>query len=162
MPQFQFAENFVPQLVWLAIFFSILYFGIVQLTLPKLGKTMTARENQVAGDIAAAESAKGAADTMAADYAEGIDAAHARARAAIAQAKGKASAGLEAKLAVANATMAEQAGVAGAALAAAREKALGEIESVAADAAADIVERLTGKRPDAALVSNAAKSALAA
>jgi hypothetical protein len=36
-----------------------------------------------------------------------------------------------------------------------------EIEAVAADAASDIVERLTGRRPDAALVAGAAKTAFA-
>lgn len=162
MPQFQFAENLVPQLVWLAIFFAILYFGIVQLTLPKLGKTMTAREDQVTGDIAAAEAAKVRSDAMAADYATGIDAAHAKARATIAEARGTASASTEAMLATANAALAEKAAAADAALATARARALGEIESVAADAAADIVERLTGTRPGAAIVSNAAKAALAA
>jgi F-type H+-transporting ATPase subunit b len=65
MPQFDLA-NFVPQLVWLTIFFAVLYFGIVRLTLPKLAKTMDAREGQVANDIATAERAKGEADQMAA------------------------------------------------------------------------------------------------
>jgi F-type H+-transporting ATPase subunit b len=161
VPQFDLA-NFVPQLVWLAIFFAILYFGIVQMTLPKLGRTMAAREDQVTGDIAAAERAKAEADTTAASYAESIDAAHKAARSSIGEAKAKAAANVEAAVKAGNAALAEQAAAADAKLAVARNKALGEVESVAADAAADIVERLTGTRPDAALVSNAAKSAMAA
>jgi F-type H+-transporting ATPase subunit b len=68
MPQFH-LDNFVPQLAWLAIFFAILYFGIVRLTLPKLGKTLDAREDRISGDLSTAERAKGEADALSASYA---------------------------------------------------------------------------------------------
>ena len=161
MPQFN-LDNFVPQLVWLTIFFAILYFGIVRLTLPKLGKTMTAREDQVAGDLSTAERSKADADAMAATYAAGIADAHASARAAIAEAKAKAAASVESAVAAGNVELEEKAAAADAALSLARDNALGEIEGVATDAAADIVERLTGKRPAAALVVDAAKTMMAA
>ncbi len=161
MPQFD-LDNFVPQLAWLALFFAILYFGIVRLTLPKLGRTITAREDKVAGDLSTAEQAKGEADAMAARYAADIDEAHKAARGAIGDAKAKAALSVEKAVAAANAVLAEKAAAADATLAAARGKAMGEIEGVATDAASAIVERLTGRRPDAALVSNAAKTALAA
>lgn len=161
MPQFDFARVFLPQLVWLLIFFAILYFGIVQMTLPKLGKTMTAREDKVTGDIAAAEAAKGEADSLGAAYAEGIDAAHADARAAVNAAKAKASAKVEAQLAELGKTLSGKIAAAEASLDTARAKAFGEIEAVAGEAAGDIVERLTGKRPDAKAATAAAKEALA-
>lgn len=161
MPQFDLA-NFVPQLVWLTIFFAILYFGIVQLTLPKLAKTMDARDSQVSNDIATAEKAKNEADQMAAAYAAGIDEAHKSARTAIAGAKTKAAASVEKAVAAGNAVIAEKAAAADASLSKARAKALGEIENVASEAASDIVERLTGKRPDAKAVAAVAKTALAA
>jgi F-type H+-transporting ATPase subunit b len=160
MPQFH-LDNFVPQLVWLAIFFAILYFGIVRLTLPKLGRTLTAREDRISGDLSTAERAKGEADAMSATYAAGIDEAHKAARTAIAEAKARAATSVEKAVAAANAVLAEKAAVADASLAAARSRAMGEIEGVAADAASDIVERLTGRRPDTALVAGAAKTAFA-
>ncbi len=64
MPQFDFANVFVPQFAWLALFFVVLYFGVVQRTLPKLGKVMGQREDQISGDIAAAQAAKTAADAI--------------------------------------------------------------------------------------------------
>jgi F-type H+-transporting ATPase subunit b len=161
MPQFDLA-NFVPQLAWLTIFFAILYFGIVRMTLPKLAKTMDDRESQVMRDIASAERAKGEADQMAETYASGIEDAHKSARTTIADAKAKAAASVEKAVAAGNAVIAEKAAAADATLAKARSKALSEIESVASDAASDIVERLTGKRPDAQAIASAAKSALAA
>ncbi|AYJ87202.1 ATPase [Sphingomonas paeninsulae] len=160
MPQFH-LDNFVPQLVWLAIFFAILYFGIVRLTLPKLGRTLDAREDRISGDLSTAERAKGEADALSATYAAGIDEAHKTARTAIAEAKARATASVEKTVAAANSVLAEKAAVADASLSAARSRAMIEIESVATDAAADIVERLTGRRPDAALVAGAAKTAFA-
>jgi F-type H+-transporting ATPase subunit b len=161
VPQFH-LDNFVPQLFWLTIFFAILYFGIVQMTLPKLGRTITARETQVSGDLATAESAKNEAERLAADHAAGLEKAHHEARAAIDAAKAKATANVEAALAAANRTIAEKAATAEASLDAARVRAMSEIELVASEAAADIVERLTGRRPDAGLTVSAAKTALGA
>lgn len=160
MPQFDLA-NFLPQMVWLAIFFVILYFGIVRLTLPKVGRVMQAREDQVAGDIATAEQAKGEADRMAADYDAGVATAQDAARAKLGEARAAAAAALEAKLKKSNDALAAKSAKAQAALDTARDAAFGQIESVAADAAADIVERLTGKRPATDAAAKAVRSALA-
>lgn len=160
MPQFE-LDNFLPQLVWLTIFFAILYFGVVRLTLPKLGRVMTARDDKVTGDIAAAEAAKAEADRMAAAYDADVAAAQDAARARLTEARGAASSAIEAKLAASNAVLDARAAEAQAALDTARNNALGEIESVAADAAADIVEKLTGVRPPAAETTAAARAALA-
>ena len=160
MPQFNLA-NFIPQLVWLAIFFAILYFGVIQMTLPKLGRVMTAREDQVTGDLSTAEAAKAEADRMAADYDLGVATAQDAARAKLGEARSAATAALEARLAASNAALNAQAAEAQAGLEAALGKALGQIESVAADAAADIVDKLTGKRPDAGAAASATRAALA-
>jgi F-type H+-transporting ATPase subunit b len=146
MPQFEIV-NFAPQFVWMVIAFAILYFGIVSLTLPKLGRTIDARDGQVKGDIATAEQAIAEADRIATVHAAGVAAAQDKARAHLDVARGKAAAALEAKLADSNALIAAKAGAAATALDTARAKAMTEIESVVSDAAADIVEKLTGARP---------------
>jgi F-type H+-transporting ATPase subunit b len=161
MPQFDFHHVFWPQVAWLAVFFVILYFGIVGPTLPKLGKVVTERENKVTGDIASAETAKATADQLAAEHAAGIASAQDKARALTAEARAKASAAVEARLREANAALDAQAAKAEAELAAARTKAMSEIEGVAADAAATIVEKLTGKRPADAAAATAVRSAMA-
>ena len=160
MPQFDLA-NFLPQLVWLALFFAILYFGVVRMTLPKLGRVMTARENQVTGDLDTAAAAKAEADRMAADYDRGVAAAQDVARAKLGEARAAATAALEGKLAASKAVLDARAEEAQAGLDAALAKAFGQIETVAADAAADIVEKLTGARPVTGDVSAAARAALA-
>lgn len=159
MPQFDFQNVFLPQLVWLAVSFSILY-GIVLLTLPKLGRVMQAREDKVTGDLTEAETAKAAADSLGQEYSAGVAEAQDAARASLVAARVKAAKSVEAKLAKAGAKLQSQSDEAEAALAEARSRALGEIETVAAEAAADIVERLTGARPDAAQAGAAARAAL--
>lgn len=161
MPQFDFANVFWPQLIWLAIFFAILYFGIVQATLPKLGRVIDAREGQVTGDIATAEQAKAEADRLAADYDAGVAAAQDSARAQLVAARSSAASAIEGKLAAANRDLDAKAATAQASLDAARGKALAEIEQVAADAAAAIVEKLTGARPAEADALTAARAAMA-
>jgi F-type H+-transporting ATPase subunit b len=159
MPQFDFANVFVPQLIWLGIIFAALYFGIVQRTLPKLGGVMDAREAKVKGDIAAAEAAKARSDKLAEDYAAGLDAAHQSARKTIADTQTKAQANIDAVLAETDAKLTEKLAAADAALAVSRGKALAEVETVATTAAADIIERLTGKRPASGVMSKAVKVA---
>ncbi|MDQ0251634.1 F-type H+-transporting ATPase subunit b [Sphingomonas kyeonggiensis] len=158
MPQFDFANVFLPQLVWLAIFFAVLYFAVVLPTLPKLGRTMQAREDQVTGDLDAAEAAKASADKLAADYDAGVAEAQESARAALNAAHAKATKSLETKLAKADAKLAERVAAAEAELTEARTKALGEVEAIAADVASDLVEQLTGKRPTAADAAKAARA----
>ncbi|MFA5990045.1 MAG: ATPase [Sphingomonas sp.] len=160
MPQFDFAHVFWPQLAWLAVFFIILYFGIVRATLPKVGGVMDARDDQVREDLANAEQAKAGADALAVEYDAGVAGAQDAARAQLASARSAAAASVEARLAASNALLDDRATQAQAALNAARARAMGEIEAVAADAAADIVEKLTGARPASAAVTAAARAAL--
>lgn len=158
MPQFDLA-NFVPQLAWLALFFAILYFGIVRTTLPKVANVVTARETMVAQDIAAAESAKASADGLRANYDADVAMAHADAQAATAAAKARSAATTQEALARADSEIEVRLGASEIELGKARDRALGEIDRIAADAAADIVHRITGQRPDpgaalTAVVSN--------
>lgn len=161
MPQFDFAKVFWPQFIWLAVFFAILYFGVVRLTLPRLGRVVTRREDQVSGDVKAAETAKAEADRIGADYDADVAAAHDRARTRVLEAHAAAAAALEGKLHASDAELAARTAAAQASLATARGRALDEIESVVADVAADIVERLTGARPAAEATGRAAQAALA-
>ena len=105
MPQFAFGPLLWSQLIWLAIFFALLYFGIVQQTLPKLGRVMTAREDKVTGDLAAAEASQAEATQLGVDYDAGVAAAQEAARSQLNGARAAAAAAVEAKLAEANASL---------------------------------------------------------
>ncbi len=159
MPQFELV-NFAPQFVWLVVAFAILYFGIVKLTLPKLGRTVDARDRQIKDDIAEAERAKAEADRMADAYEAGVATAQDEARARVEAARVKSTDALEQRLSESNAEIAQRSAAAEASLDQARAQAMSHIENVAADAAADIVEKLTGTRPGPEAASEAARAAL--
>ncbi len=160
MPQFDFETVLIPQLFWLGIFFAILYFGVVRLTLPKLGRVMEDRESKVSGDLDVAEAAKHTADQLEADYKSGIAKARDDARLALADAKTEAGRTTEARLAEASAASDREIAAAEARIAESRAAAMQEIETVAAESAVSIVDRITGKAPPEAKARGAARAAL--
>ena len=161
MPQFDFANVFWSQLFWLAITFGILYFGVVKLTLPKLGRVMEDREAKVLGDLDRAEEAKKSADELEDAHKATLNKARDEARTSVAEAKAEAAKASDKKIKAADKRAEAKLEKAQAEIDAARTKALGEIEAVAAENAAAIVEKLTGDKPAAASIKKAAKAALA-
>ena len=147
MPQFDFANVFWPQVAWLAVLFVVLYFGVVRMTLPKLGKVMEQREDKIAGDIAAAKAAKETADEVDARYHAEMNASREQARAAIAAAKADAAKASEARLAEAGAKAEARVAEAEARIATAVKAAEGKLADAAAESAQAIVAKLTGVEP---------------
>jgi F-type H+-transporting ATPase subunit b len=147
MPQFDLANVFWPQVAWLAVFFVVLYFGVVRLTLPKLGKVMEQREDKIAGDLSAAKAAKETADDVDARYHAEMSASRDEARAAIAAAKADAAKASEARLAEAGAKAESAIGEAEARIAKAVKAAEGKLADAAAESAQAIVAKLTGVEP---------------
>ena len=156
MPQFELA-NFIPQLAWLALFFVILYFGIVRLTLPKIGGVVDRREATVKGDIAGAETAKGQADRIREEYEAAIAAAHGSAQAAVGSAKAASTRAVEQRLAEADRMTEAHLARAQASLDAARTGAMAEVERIATEATVEIVALVSGRRPEPATALDAVR-----
>jgi len=156
MPQFDFANVFWSQLFWLAITFAILY-----LTLPKLGRVMEDRETKVKGDLDQAEAAKASADDLEAAHVATLGKARDTARGSVAEAKAEAAKAIDKKVKAADKRAETKLVKAQTEIDTARNKALGQIEAVAAENATAIVDKLTGAKPSAAAVKKAAKAALA-
>ena len=159
MPQFDFGNVFWPQIAWLAVIFMVLYFGVVRLTLPKLGKVMDTREASIAGDLAAAKAAKESADAVDESYHAEMNASREAARGTIAEAKAAAAKATEVQLAKAGTKSDTALAAAEARIAKAVTKAEAEIAAAAATSAQAIVAKLTGVTPgiDAAKASVAAR-----
>ena len=155
MPQFDFANVFIPQLFWLSVFFVILYFGIVKTTLPRLSKVMTAREDTIKTDLADARAAKEDADRLEDEYRMRIDAGREEARKTIAAAKAQAGEAAEKRLSAADDTVSARTAEAETRIAAARAEAEGSLREIAADSARMIVGKLTGSEPSPAAVEAA-------
>ncbi|PZN92952.1 MAG: hypothetical protein DCF31_14340 [Alphaproteobacteria bacterium] len=149
MPQFL-PANFLPQLVWLAVIFAVLYFAVIRPTLPKVGRVIDEREGRVAGDLDAAETAKTEADAIRLRYDEGMDTARKAAQAQVAGAQEEASRATEARMkdlaAVLDGKSAEAAGR----LATARDAARATLATTTAELTGEAVTRLTGLQLPAA------------
>ena len=147
MPQFELA-NFLPQFVWLAIAFALLYFVVVGPLLPRVGRVVDQREAMIKGDIATAEAAKLEADRVRDRHEQAMAEARGQAQVAVAEAQARMQRTAEVRLAEAHQVTETRLGHATAALAAARARAVDEVARIATDAAIEIVERVTGRRPE--------------
>jgi F-type H+-transporting ATPase subunit b len=163
MPQIaQIAATYASQIFWLLIVFGLIYFGIGKGMLPKIEATVEARDQKIASDLAAAEAARIKADETEAAYRAKMDDARNAALKAKADAKAAATLESEKKVKAVDAELVEKMAAADTALKAAQAKALAEIESVAAEAAQEIVARVSGLTVDKAAADRAVKAALAA
>jgi F-type H+-transporting ATPase subunit b len=161
MPQIdQIMSTYGSQFFWLVITFGLIYFVIGRSMLPKIQATVDQRKAKIAGDIAAAKAAHARADEIEENYRQ----AHARARdaalAVTAGAKAKGVREAEAKVRAADVGIAAHLAEAEAAIAAQQASALTEIETVAVEAAQDIVAKLTPAKVTKPQVSRAVKGAL--
>ncbi|MHA7818608.1 MAG: F0F1 ATP synthase subunit B family protein [Erythrobacter sp.] len=162
MPQIaQLAETYSSQIFWLLVFFGITFFLIGRGMVPKVMGTVELRDKQIADDLAAAQAARDAADEQEELWRERENANRAKAKALIADAKGRAAASSEAKLAKAQERLDAQLVSAEAEVEAARSSAMAEVEDVAAEATQDIVARLAGAKVDKRTAKSAVKKALA-
>lgn len=162
MPQIaQIVDTYASQIFWLLIVFGLIYFGIGQSMLPKIEKTIEARDAKIAGDLAAAEAARAKADETEEGYRAKMDTARAEALKATQAAKAASAADAEKRVKAADAELAAKGAEADARIKSAQANALAGIEDVATEAAQEIVAKVSGAvvgRDDAA---GAVKAALA-
>ena len=146
MPQFEVA-NALPQIVWLALIFAILYLTLSFGALPKVEKVAAQRAQAIGDDLAQAEAAKSEAEATSAAYEASLAEARTAAAKVTVEAKATTSRETAERLKGVDATLEARLDEASNRIEAARGQALAKLDAVAAEATADIVERLTGHRP---------------
>ena len=145
MPQIaQISATYASQIFWLLITFGLLYFVVGRGMVPKIQATVDAREGRIAGDLAAAEAARAEADRVEAAWRSEMDAARVAAMAETNAAKARATHAFEAQVKAADADLAERLGHHDLAIANAKAEAMANLQSVAAEAARDLVAKLSG------------------
>lgn len=149
MPQIaQLAEIFASQLFWLTITFGLIFLVVGLGMVPKIQGTVDMRDAQIAADLQTAASARETADRLEADYRSTLDKNRAEAARLSAEAKAAAAQATEARVKAADAAAATRMEEASRRIAEARSSAQAEIESVAAEAAAAMVSRVSGLTVD--------------
>ncbi|MBV9512384.1 MAG: hypothetical protein JO303_19100 [Caulobacteraceae bacterium] len=157
LPQFDLAK-WPGQMVWMLIVFGVMLFLFAKVFVPRVGGTIAAREDRIAGDVGDARRLKEQADEQAKAAASEMTQARASAQKLAQDAKTKAHADAAAKEALEEARLAETFAKAESRIGEAREQAMSHVREIAADTAQAIVAHLTGREAS----SDEVKAALAA
>jgi F-type H+-transporting ATPase subunit b len=161
MPQLsQLSDVLLSQLFWLAIALGFIFFVIARGMVPKIQATMSDREKRMASDLDRAQQARVAADETEAAWRARMDAARSDAARIAQEAKQKSAAKTEAKVRAAAEKIGLKVEAAETRIREALTVARSEIEAVAADAARDMVVRLTGLEVDPKDAAEAVKAEL--
>lgn len=162
MPQIaQLAETWSSQVFWLLVFFGITFFVIGKGMVPKVMDTVAQRDGQIATDLAAAKAARDAADEQEEAWRVKENENRAAAQAIVAKAKDEGATRSETKLKAAQSRIDTQLAEAEARIEEARTAALTEVESVAVEAAQDIVKTIAGLKVTKPAATKAVKEQMA-
>jgi F-type H+-transporting ATPase subunit b len=162
MPQIeQLATTYASQIFWLLVFFGLTFVVVGLGMVPKILGTVEMRDNQIAGDLGAAQAARDAATAEEEAWRTRENANRAAAQALIGEAKAQGAAASAAKLGEAQERLDSRLAEAETAIAAARASAMAEIEGVAAEAAREIVARVAGAAVEPAAAEAAVKEVMA-
>ena len=161
MPQLsQLSEVYLSQFLWLAIALAFIFFVIARGMVPKIQATVEAREQRIAGDLEAAQAARAAADQTEAAWRERMDLARAEAARLSQEAKAESARETEAKVKAATDKLSVKIESAEGKIREALVAARAEIESVAADATQQMVQRMAGISVDKQDAAAAVKAEL--
>ena len=153
-------STFASQLVSLLIAFVALYLIVSRIALPRVGSLLDERQNAFDGDLAAAQKLKDESDAALKAYESELAAARSRAQAISAETREKLNAASDAERKTLEERLSLKLAEAEKTIAATRETAMSNVRGIAADAAAAIVQRLTGVLPDGASLDSAVDASL--
>jgi F-type H+-transporting ATPase subunit b len=158
-PPFQ-SETYASQLVSLLIAFVALYLIVSRIALPRVGSLLDERQNAIEGDLATAQKLKDESDAALKAYEAELAAARSRAQAIGAETREKLNAASEVERKKLEDRLSQKLAEAEKTIAATREAAMRNVRGIAADAAAAIVQRLSGVVPDGKSVDSAVEASL--
>ena len=158
-PPFQ-KDTFASQLVSLLIAFVALYLIVSRLALPKIGGIIDERQQAIEGDLAQAQKLKDESDNALKAYESELAAARARAQAIGAETRDKLNAQSETERKALEDRLSVKLAEAEKTIASTRAAAMSNVRGIAAEAAAAIVQQLTGMQPDGKAVDSAVDASL--
>ena len=155
------SHSFVSQIVWLVVVFGLLYWLMSRIALPRVGSILEARRGRIEGDLADASRLQQQASDASAAYDAKLADAKSRSQALaqtthaelLAETEGKRHTlenELNTKLATAERQIEDM-----------KTRAMSNVEGIAREASAAIVEHLTGKAADPQALDAAMASAKA-
>jgi F-type H+-transporting ATPase subunit b len=137
--------TFVPQLVWLALTFGLLYLLLKRFALPRVGEVIEERRERIERDLAKAEALKAETEQALATYESALGEARARASAIAKEVQAELTAEVDAERAKLDAQIAKRVADAEARIAQDRARAMAGVGDIAGETASAIVAKLIGK-----------------
>ena len=156
MPQLD-ATTYASQILWLIITFSLLYYLLKTKALPRVADILEARQERISNDLDKAAALRVEAEAAAQEYAKVVAEAQEKASAAIKATRDAVGADISARTAALDKELGNKIGEAERAIAAARARAVAELDDVAVEAAQAATRHLAG----VAVSTAEAKAALA-
>ncbi|MBO0734559.1 MAG: hypothetical protein J2P49_09640 [Methylocapsa sp.] len=148
--------NFNPELIWLAISFGVLYLLMAKIALPRVQSILGARADKISSDIADANGLRAKAEEASAAHDKVIADAKSDALALARQTHARLLAETEAKRSTLESELNARLAASEQQIAETKARAMSNVQAIAKEAAAAIVQRITGKPADAAAIANAA------
>lgn len=152
MPHFD-ATSFASQLFWLAVTFVTLYILMSKIALPRISDILEERQRRISDDLDMAERLRTETEAAIATYEKALATARASAQAEIDRAMEANAAEAAARHAEMDAVLAAKITESEERIHAARREALSEVNGIAAEVAAAIVERIADVKANAETVA---------
>lgn len=148
-------STFASQLLWLVIAFGLVYYVISKIAGPRISGILEDRHDRIASDLAEAERLKRETDEAMETYEKALTDARARAQSLANETRDKLTAETTAKRQASEEALSAKLAEAETRIEAIKTEALGQVDSIAADAVSAIMEKLAPKPPTAAAVTKA-------
>ncbi len=152
-------STYGSQLLWLVIAFGITYYVISKIAGPRISGILEDRHDRIASDLAEAERLKRETDEAMETYEKALADARSRAQALASETRDKLTAETNAKRHASEEALATKLTEAETRIASIKSEALGQVDSIASDAVAAIMDKLASKAPTAAAVGKAVDAA---
>jgi F-type H+-transporting ATPase subunit b len=143
MPQLQ-PGDWAPQLIWLAIIFTLFYLALSRLALPRIEQVLKDRSSKIGGDLKAARDAQNEAGKEAERYEAGIAAAKTKGHNFIRASRETLNGELSEKRKALDEQLAAKTAETESKVQGLLERASGEMEAITAGVVSDIVKELAG------------------
>ena len=157
LPQFN-PDTWPSQIFWLAVSFTFLYFFFAKFILPRLGSTIEARANKIETDIKTAEALSAQAEQIRLGYEAELKRAAGKASSDMKEIDEAAKAKLASSLADFRKKYENEVAAVESRLEQSKVAAMGDMQSIAADIAAQAAEKIAGIKADSAQAQSVVQS----
>jgi F-type H+-transporting ATPase subunit b len=147
--------NFTPMLIWLALSFGLLYLLMSKIALPRVESILHTRARKITKDISEANAFRAQSEEAAAAHDKTIAGAKAKALALAQETHARLTAETGANRLALEADLNARLAASETQILAMKVAAMGNVEAIASEAAAAIVQRITGKPADPMAIARA-------